>query len=98
MDTALALVTHLDGFHEAAPRFSTPIKIIHGDHDRVTSHHQSLNFIANAGSTDKDCTIYEGLEHAMCRDGGNEKDEEVRLKINKERDEWYLARVNDKEE
>jgi len=91
--TALSLVADLGEFQKVAPHFDVPMKIIHGDRDRVTSHLGSLNFAASAGTDDAECTIYEGLEHIMFKVGGDEGDIRVRRAILQDRDDWFLERV-----
>jgi hypothetical protein len=44
---------------------SPAIRIIHGDHDRVTSHLTTIQFFDRISSKDKELEIYHGYEHVM---------------------------------
>ena len=78
---------------EVAASFTTPFRIIHGNHDRVTSHLHSVKFLEAAGSRDKELEIYEGYEHVMMKVGVDEKDDEQRQRVLKDMETWFLQRV-----
>lgn len=76
-----------------ATAFNTPFRIIHGNHDRVTSHHYSVKFYEAAGSQDKEVGIYEGYEHVMTKVGVDQKDDEQRQRTLKDMETWLLKRA-----
>jgi acylglycerol lipase len=78
---------------KVAASFTTPFRIIHGDHDRATSHRHSIKFFEAAGSQDKELEIYEGYEHVMTKVGVDEKDDEKRQRVLKDMGTWLLKRI-----
>lgn len=81
ISTGLALLEGLIEIAKRAPVFDTPIRIMHGDKDRVTSHHESIAFIAQAVSTDKSIRIMPGLEHVMFGIGETEEEDRPRQEV-----------------
>lgn len=73
-----------------AASFTTPFRIIHGNHDRVTSHHHSIKFHEAAGSQSKELEIYEGCEHVMLKVGIDKTDDEQRQRVLKDMETWFL--------
>lgn len=77
-------ITLLEGLKEIARRareFETPIKIIHGDHDRITSHNHSATFIEQAASKDKAIRLVPGGEHVLYTIGGTPEEDEPRQSV-----------------
>jgi acylglycerol lipase len=93
ISTGLALLEGLLTTPFFATNFKTPIRIIHGSHDRVTTHEDSLAFISRIASTDKECEIYHGYEHTMLWVGEDEKDDIPRQKVLRDLEEWVMNRV-----
>jgi alpha-beta hydrolase superfamily lysophospholipase len=58
-----ALQTGADTALAAAPNFTTPFLLMHGDADPITSPAASDTFFKNAAATDKTLRIYPGLRH-----------------------------------
>jgi len=46
----------------------TPLLLLHGDADPVTSHHASGEFLEKAGSADKTLRIFPGSRHETHND------------------------------
>ncbi|KAF8512706.1 Alpha/Beta hydrolase protein [Gautieria morchelliformis] len=76
-----------------ATSFTTPFRIVHGNHDRATSHLHSVKFFEAAGSQDKALEIYEGYEHVMTKVGLDQKDDEKRQRVLKDMETWLLQRT-----
>ncbi|KAG9013454.1 hypothetical protein FRB94_002528 [Tulasnella sp. JGI-2019a] len=93
MLTGVTLLHGLKAIANEAKTFDTPIHIVHGDHDRVTSHVGSVNFIKDAASTDKGITIMPGMEHALSIVGLTEEEDRPRQQVLRDRDTWLLERV-----
>ena len=89
--TMLLFMTYLTP--EVAASFTTPFRIIHGNHDRVTSHQHSVKFHEAAGSQEKELEVYEGYEHVMLKVGVDEKDDEQRQRALMDMEAWLLKRV-----
>jgi alpha-beta hydrolase superfamily lysophospholipase len=51
-----------------AGRVQTPLLLLHGDSDPVTSHHATCEFFEHAGSADKTLRIYPGALHETHND------------------------------
>ena len=69
-----------------AGRLRTPLLLLHGDDDPVTSHHATCEFFERVGSDDKTLRIYPANRHET----HNDLDREVVLR---EVGEWIAARV-----
>jgi alpha-beta hydrolase superfamily lysophospholipase len=52
----------------AAGAVRTPLLLLHGDDDPVTSHHATCEFFERAGATDKTLRIYPGVRHETHND------------------------------
>lgn len=48
---------------QIASAHATAIRIVHGDHDRATSHLGTLKLFERLRPKDKQIKIYEGYEH-----------------------------------
>lgn len=72
-------------FAEAAS-VRTPLLLLHGDDDPVTSHHATCDFFQRVGSTDKTLRIFPGARHET----HNELD---RAQLLKEVGDWIEARL-----
>jgi len=70
----------------AAAKFTTPLLLLHGDADPITSHQASRAFFAAAASTDKTLHIYPGMRH----EPHNEPERETVLA---DVQQWLLQRV-----
>jgi alpha-beta hydrolase superfamily lysophospholipase len=51
-----------------ADRLRTPLLLLHGDSDEVTSHHATCEFFEHVGSADKTLRIYPGARHETHND------------------------------
>ncbi|KAF8514364.1 lysophospholipase [Hysterangium stoloniferum] len=79
---------------EKGASFRTPFRIVHGNHDRVTSYQHSVKFFEAAGSEDKDLIIYEGWEHVLLKVvGGGGNDDEMRMKVLTDMEDWLDKRA-----
>jgi acylglycerol lipase len=76
-----------------AAEFNVPIRIVHGDHDRVTKHTCSVDFVKTVPAGDSECEIYPGVEHAMTWVGEDEEDDRGRQKVLRDLEGWLAARV-----
>jgi len=93
ISTGLSLLEGLETIEELAPHFRIPIRIVHGDKDKITSHLKSVEWINKAGSPDKSIKIYEGCPHVMYKTART-PEEVARIQLLfKDRNEWLLARV-----
>ena len=93
ISTGLSLLEGLKTIEGLAPQFQTPIRILHGDQDRITSHLKSVEWINKAGSVDKSIEIYKGYQHVMFKVGRTPEEDAHRQLLFKDRDEWLLERV-----
>jgi alpha-beta hydrolase superfamily lysophospholipase len=89
----LAFLVGLDAVMTNAANFRTPIRIAHGSLDRVTDHRRSPEFINNCSSTDKQCKIYEGYQHAMLKVGYDEEDDIKRQVVLADAEKWLGERL-----
>lgn len=62
----------MDYFNPNIQKFAYPVLIMHGEKDVLISYNSSINFFAQASSTDRQLKIYGGLFHEIlneyCRD------------------------------
>ncbi len=65
----------------------TPLLLLHGDDDPVTSHHATCDFFERVGSGDKTLRIYPGARHET----HNELD---RAQLLREVGDWIEARLS----
>lgn len=63
----------------------TPLLLLHGDDDAVTSHHATCDFFERAGSADKTLRIYPGARHET-------HNEIERAEVLREIGDWMVAR------
>ena len=71
-----------------AEKVKTPLLLLHGDADPVTSHHASCEFLEKAGSTDKTLRIFPGSRHETHNDLDREQ-------VIREIADWIGARLTD---
>ncbi|KAJ9100231.1 hypothetical protein QFC20_005508 [Naganishia adeliensis] len=91
--TGLSLLHGLNQLAKRAEEITLPIRIVHGDHDRATSHLATMSFSDRIASKDKELKIYEGYEHVMCKVGIDEDDDHKRQAVLKDWKSWLLKRV-----
>jgi alpha-beta hydrolase superfamily lysophospholipase len=63
--TVAELTSAIDGYPEAVKRFRLPMLVMHGTADRLTPIAGSQMVVANAASSDKTFTSYDGLFHEI---------------------------------
>ena len=71
----------------SAKDISLPVLLLHGAEDQLTSASASTEFVDMLASSDKQCTIYDGMYHELF----NEPEQEA---IFKTCCEWISARIN----
>lgn len=76
-----------------APSFTTPLRIVHGSHDRATDHQRSVEFAEKVASKDKSYEVYEGYEHVMLKVGVDQKDDEKRERVLADMAKWLGERI-----
>ncbi|KAJ9102511.1 hypothetical protein QFC21_002911 [Naganishia friedmannii] len=91
--TGLSLLHGLNHLSKRAEEITLPIRIVHGDHDRATSHLATMSFFDRISSKDKELKIYEGYEHVMCKVGIDEADDRKRQAVLADWKAWLLKRV-----
>jgi alpha-beta hydrolase superfamily lysophospholipase len=69
-----------------AKDISLPVRLLHGAEDQLTSASASTEFVDMLASSDKQCTIYDGMYHELF----NEPEQEAILKTCCE---WITARI-----
>ena len=74
----------------SAKDISVPVLLLHGAEDQLTSASASTEFVDMLASSDKQCTIYDGMYHELF----NEPEQEAILKTCCE---WITARVTSSE-
>ena len=74
----------------SAKDISLPVLLLHGAEDQLTSASASTEFVDMLASSDKQCTIYEGMYHELF----NEPEQEAILKTCCE---WITARLTSSE-
>jgi alpha-beta hydrolase superfamily lysophospholipase len=70
-----------------AAALNTPLLLLHGDADPVTSHHATCEFFEHAGSADKTLRIFPDTRHETHNDLG-------RAEVIREVGDWIEARVS----
>ncbi|KDQ13990.1 hypothetical protein BOTBODRAFT_33102 [Botryobasidium botryosum FD-172 SS1] len=91
--TGLALLEGFTTVGHQAHLWTHPLRIIHGSHDRSTSHTHSVDWFERAGGCDKQCEIYEGYEHVMLKVGVDEADDEERQRVLRDMELWLGERA-----
>ncbi|KAJ9125110.1 hypothetical protein QFC22_000063 [Naganishia vaughanmartiniae] len=73
--TGIALLNAFTETVDNAGFTKTPIRLLHGDGDRTTSHKASMEYMEKVTSADKSIKIYEGYQHVMVKvvDGESEE-------------------------
>ncbi|KAJ9127780.1 hypothetical protein QFC24_000063 [Naganishia onofrii] len=73
--TGIALLNAFTETVDNAAFTKTPIRLLHGDSDRTTSHKASMEYMEKVTSADKSIKIYEGYQHVMVKvvDGQSEE-------------------------
>ncbi|KAJ9108735.1 hypothetical protein QFC21_000055 [Naganishia friedmannii] len=73
--TGIALLNAFTETVDNAGFTKTPIRLLHGDSDRTTSHKASMEYMEKVKSADKSIKIYEGYQHVMVKvvDGKSEE-------------------------
>ena len=74
----------------SAKDISVPVLLLHGAEDQLTSASASIEFVDMLASSDKQCTIYDGMYHELF----NEPEQEAILKTCCE---WITARLTSSE-
>lgn len=80
------------------PTFRTPYRIVHGTSDRVTAYQRSVSFVAACKvdpdrlKDDQELVLFEGYEHVMLKVGVDERDDEMRMRVLKDLEQWVLER------
>ncbi|RSH94104.1 hypothetical protein EHS25_006758 [Saitozyma podzolica] len=65
--TGLSLLEGMIELDKRAEEINVPIRLVHGSHDRATSHHGTLRLFNRLPNEDKEIEIYEGYEHVMIK-------------------------------
>ncbi|KAJ9104772.1 hypothetical protein QFC19_003913 [Naganishia cerealis] len=73
--TGIALLNAFTETVDNAGYTKTPIRLLHGDADRTTSHKASMKYMDAVTSADKSIKIYKGYQHVMVKivDGKSEE-------------------------
>ncbi|GHJ87725.1 hypothetical protein NliqN6_4127 [Naganishia liquefaciens] len=91
--TGLSLLHGLNQLASRAEEITLPIRIVHGDHDRATSHLATMAFFDRIASHEKSLEIYADYEHVMCKVGIDEEDDRKRQAVLADWKSWLLKRV-----
>ncbi|ODO03330.1 lysophospholipase [Cryptococcus wingfieldii CBS 7118] len=90
--TGLACLEGMTELEKRAHEIDVPIRLVHGNKDRATSHEGTLRLFDRLLNDDKELEIYDGYEHVMLRLGSNEEDDKQRQKVLDDMRSWLLQR------
>nr|XP_019013572.1 lysophospholipase [Kwoniella pini CBS 10737]OCF52353.1 lysophospholipase [Kwoniella pini CBS 10737] len=90
--TGIAAVEAMTELEKRASEIDVPIRLIHGNKDRATSHLGTLKLFDRLPNTDKEIQIYDGYEHIMMKVGIDEADDEKRQRVLADWRNWLLQR------
>ncbi|KAL7424075.1 hypothetical protein Q5752_001660 [Cryptotrichosporon argae] len=90
--TGLSLLEGMNELDRRAEEINVPIRIVHGDADRATSHLGTIKLFHRLPAEDKELEIYEGYEHVMVKVGVDAADDEKRQRVLADWREWLIKR------
>nr|XP_031862767.1 uncharacterized protein CI109_001779 [Kwoniella shandongensis]KAA5529839.1 hypothetical protein CI109_001779 [Kwoniella shandongensis] len=90
--TGLALLEGMVELERRAEEIDVPIRLVHGNADRATSHLGTLRLFDRLPNPDKEIEIYDGYEHVMLKVGSDEADDEKRQRVLADWKSWLLQR------
>ncbi|WWC61076.1 uncharacterized protein I303_103654 [Kwoniella dejecticola CBS 10117] len=90
--TGLAAVQAMTELEKRASEIDIPIRLIHGNKDRATSHLGTLKLFDRLPNADKEIQIYDGYEHVMMKVGIDAADDEKRQRVLADWRNWLLQR------
>ncbi|KAG7530675.1 hypothetical protein FFLO_04901 [Filobasidium floriforme] len=91
--TGLSLLHGFTELQKKAEMIKLPIRMIHGDKDRATSHLATKAFYERISSPEKEIKIYEGYEHVMTKVGIDEADDAKRQAVIEDWVGWMCKRA-----
>ncbi|WRT67175.1 uncharacterized protein IL334_004141 [Kwoniella shivajii] len=71
---------------------NVPIRLVHGNKDRATTHIGTLKLFDRLPNEDKEIEIFDGYEHVMLKVGIDAKDDEKRQRVLADWRSWLLQR------
>ncbi|WWC89994.1 uncharacterized protein L201_004924 [Kwoniella dendrophila CBS 6074] len=90
--TGIAAVEAMTELERRASEIDVPIRLIHGNKDRATSHLGTLRLFDRLPNEDKEIEIYDGYEHVMMKVGVDAADDEKRQRVLADWRTWLLQR------
>ncbi|WVQ98766.1 hypothetical protein IAU59_005897 [Kwoniella sp. CBS 9459] len=90
--TGLAALEGMLELERRAEEINAPIRLVHGNKDRATSHLGTLRIFDRLPNEDKEIEIYDGYEHVMLKVGIDEADDEKRQRVLADWRSWLLQR------
>ncbi|WVQ70014.1 uncharacterized protein L199_008238 [Kwoniella botswanensis] len=90
--TGLAAVEAMSELEKRAEEINVPIKLIHGNKDRATSHHGTIKLFDRLPNPDKQLQIFDDYEHVMLKVGIDQADDEKRQRVLADWRAWLLER------
>ncbi|WVQ71657.1 hypothetical protein IAR50_001197 [Cryptococcus sp. DSM 104548] len=90
--TGLACLEGMIELEKRAHEIDVPIRLVHGNKDRATSHIGTLKLFDRLPNDDKELEIYDGYEHVMLRLGLDEEDDKPRQRVLDDMRSWLLQR------
>ncbi|KAK8869772.1 hypothetical protein IAR55_000340 [Kwoniella newhampshirensis] len=90
--TGLALLEGMVELERRAEEINVPIRLVHGNADRATSHLGTLRLFDRLPNPDKEIEIYDGYEHIMLKVGSDQADDEKRQRVLADWKSWLLQR------
>ncbi|KIR58751.1 lysophospholipase [Cryptococcus bacillisporus CA1873] len=90
--TGLACLEGMIELQERAEEIDVPIRLVHGNKDRATSHKGTLRLFDRLPNEDKEIEIYDGYEHVMLKLGVDAVDDEKRQRVLADWRSWLVQR------
>ncbi|WVF72190.1 hypothetical protein IAT40_007002 [Kwoniella sp. CBS 6097] len=90
--TGLAALEGMLELERRAEEINAPIRLVHGNKDRATSHLGTLRIFDRLPNEDKEIEIYDGYEHVMLKVGIDSADDEKRQRVLADWRSWLLQR------
>ncbi|UOH81455.1 tubulin alpha-1A chain [Cryptococcus neoformans] len=90
--TGLACLEGMIELQDRAEEINVPIRLVHGNKDRATSHKGTLRLFDRLPNEDKEIEIYDGYEHVMLKLGVDAMDDEKRQRVLADWRSWLVQR------
>ncbi|WVW83037.1 hypothetical protein I302_105054 [Kwoniella bestiolae CBS 10118] len=90
--TGFAALEAMSELDRRAEEINVPIRLVHGNKDRATSHLGTMKLFERLPNKDKQLQIFDDYEHVMLKIGVDEADDEKRQRVLADWRAWLLQR------